>query len=61
MRFSEILHKSDSIPRLECELFPDVKGKPFYLRPVRLEEGLVAKFVERAFEVLRLNMPGPQR
>ncbi|XP_075250490.1 dynein axonemal heavy chain 3-like isoform X2 [Convolutriloba macropyga] len=57
----EILHKADTIPRLECELFPDVKGKPFYLRPVRLEETLVGEFVERAFEVLRLNTPGPQR
>ncbi|XP_063710592.1 dynein axonemal heavy chain 3-like [Symsagittifera roscoffensis] len=56
----EILHKGDSIPRLECELFPDVKGKPFFLRPVRLEEALVGEYVERAFEVLRINTPGPQ-
>ena len=45
--FSEIIASGDSLPRVECDLFPDMRGQRLLLRSVKLEENLVTDYMDR--------------
>ena len=57
--FSEIIASGDSLPRVECELFPDMRGQRLLLRSVKLEESLVTDFMDKAMEIFKANTVGP--
>ena len=47
--------------KVECELFPDMRGQRLLLRSVKIDEMLVTDFVDRAMEIFKLNTVGPQK
>lgn len=59
--FSEIIASGDGLTRVECELFPDMRGQRLLLRSVRIEESLVTDYVDRAMEIFKLNTAGPTK
>ncbi|XP_042197106.1 dynein axonemal heavy chain 3 [Callorhinchus milii] len=59
--FMEILTNAEGIPRVECELFPEIPGEKLVLRTVRAEEFLVSDFVNKALETFHVNTIGPQK
>ena len=59
--FSEICASGEGLPRVECELFPDMRGQRLLLRSVKLEESLVTDYMDRAMEIFKLNTLGPQK
>ncbi|CAG5132944.1 unnamed protein product, partial [Candidula unifasciata] len=59
--FSEIIASGEGLTRVECDLFPDLRGQRLLLRSVKIDELLVTEFVDRAMEVFRINTIGPQK
>jgi len=59
--FTEIVGSAENIPRVEGELFPDLKKKDLYLRCVNVEEGIVTEFIEKGISVFKENTTGPQK
>ncbi|KAK3579501.1 hypothetical protein CHS0354_028323 [Potamilus streckersoni] len=59
--FSEIIASGDGLSRVECEIFPDLRGKRLLLRCVKLEESLVTDYVDKAMEIFKNNTTGPQK
>ncbi|KAK0049220.1 dynein heavy chain 3 axonemal-like isoform X1 [Biomphalaria pfeifferi] len=59
--FSEIIASGEGLNRVECELFPDMRGQRLLLRSVRIDESLVTDFVDKAMEIFRMNIIGPQK
>ncbi|XP_059139620.1 dynein axonemal heavy chain 3-like isoform X2 [Physella acuta] len=59
--FSEIIASGEGISRVECELFPDMRGQRLLLRSVRIDESLVTDYVDKAMDIFRLNIAGPQK
>ncbi|KAL8573170.1 Dynein heavy chain 3, axonemal [Nucella lapillus] len=59
--FSEIIASGDGLTRVECELFPDMRGQRLLLRSVKIEETLVTDYVDKAMEIFKLNTAGPTK
>eukprot|EP00795_Rhopilema_esculentum_P009610 gene9610-17369_t len=59
--FTEIVANAESLPRVEGELFPDLKAKKLSLRSVNVEEAVVTDFIGKGVEVFKENTTGPQR
>nr|KAG5713480.1 hypothetical protein BaRGS_025028 [Batillaria attramentaria] len=59
--FSEIIASGDGLTRVECELFPEMRGQRLLLRSVKIEETLVTDYVDRAMEIFKLNTAGPTK
>ncbi|KAG7492071.1 hypothetical protein MATL_G00010690 [Megalops atlanticus] len=59
--FIFIIKSAEDLPRVECNLFPDIQGYNLTLRTVRPDEQLVADIVDSAMEVFQKNTLGPQR
>jgi len=50
--FSEIIASGEGLSRVECELFPEMKGQRLLLRSVKIEEALVAEFTDKVLYAL---------
>ncbi|CAH1793734.1 unnamed protein product, partial [Owenia fusiformis] len=59
--FSVIIQCGEGIPRVECELFPELKAQRLVLRSVKLEETLVTEYMDKAMEIFKKNTLGPQK
>ena len=59
--FSEIIASGEGLPRVECELFPQMRGQRLLLRSVKLEETLVTNYMDQAMEIFKSNIVGPQK
>ncbi|XP_041362756.1 dynein heavy chain 3, axonemal-like isoform X2 [Gigantopelta aegis] len=59
--FSEIIASGDGLMRVECELFPDMRGQRLLLRSVKLQESLVTQYVDSVMEIFKNNTLGPQK
>ncbi|XP_047461369.1 dynein axonemal heavy chain 3 [Mugil cephalus] len=57
--FMEIIKGAEKLPRVECNLFPDVKN--LYLRTVKPNESLVTDIITKAKEVFHKNTVGPKK
>ncbi|XP_075305326.1 dynein axonemal heavy chain 3 [Odontesthes bonariensis] len=57
--FMEIIKCAEKLPRVECNLFPDINN--LYLRSVRPDESLVTNFVNRAKDIFHKNTVGPKK
>ncbi|KAI3358460.1 hypothetical protein L3Q82_014895 [Scortum barcoo] len=57
--FMEIIKSAERLPRVECNLFPDIKN--LYLRTVSPEESLVTNIIDKAMEVFHKNTVGPKK
>ncbi|XP_048465622.1 dynein axonemal heavy chain 3 [Rhincodon typus] len=58
--FLEILKSAHGILKVECELFPDIREKNLTIHTVKKEESLVSKIINKAQEIFRANIIGPQ-
>ena len=59
--FSEIIASGEGLSRVECELFPEMKGQRLLLRSVKIEESLVAEYTAKVMEIFKKNTIGPQK
>ncbi|XP_064624417.1 dynein axonemal heavy chain 3-like [Lineus longissimus] len=59
--FQEIIASAEGLPRVECDLFPDMRGQRLLLRSVKVEEALVADFTDKAMSIFKDNTVGPQK
>ena len=59
--FSEIIASGEGLSRVECEVFPEMKGQRLLLRSVKIEESLVAEFTDKAMNIFKKNTVGPQK
>ncbi|XP_078610604.1 dynein axonemal heavy chain 3-like isoform X1 [Branchiostoma floridae x Branchiostoma japonicum] len=59
--FSEIVASAEELPRVESDLFPDMRHERLLLRTVKMEEPLVTEFMDKAMETFKINTIGPQR
>ncbi|XP_077979573.1 dynein axonemal heavy chain 3-like isoform X2 [Glandiceps talaboti] len=59
--FSEIIASAEGLPRVECDIFPDMRGQRLVLRAVKIDEQLVTNFIDQAMEIFKLNTVGPTR
>lgn len=59
--FSEIIASGEGLSRVECELFPEMRGQKLLLRSVKIDEALVTEFTDKAMEIFKKNTVGPQR
>ncbi|XP_012937339.1 dynein heavy chain 3, axonemal [Aplysia californica] len=59
--FSEIIASGEGLTRVECELFPDMRGQRLLLRSVKIEESLVTDYTDKAMEIFKTNTVGPQK
>nr|XP_046272658.1 dynein axonemal heavy chain 3 isoform X3 [Scatophagus argus] len=57
--FMEIIKSAEKLPRVECNLFPDIKN--LYLRTVSLDESLVTNVISKAKDVFHKNTVGPKK
>ncbi|CAG5890787.1 unnamed protein product [Menidia menidia] len=57
--FLEIIKCAENLPRVECNLFPDIKN--LYLPSVQADESLVGNFVSKAKDVFYKNTLGPKK
>eukprot|EP00095_Tigriopus_kingsejongensis_P002576 maker-scaffold274_size229011-snap-gene-1.23 protein:Tk02576 transcript:maker-scaffold274_size229011-snap-gene-1.23-mRNA-1 annotation:"hypothetical protein LOTGIDRAFT_210054" len=56
----EMIMVTKEFPRVEQELFPDMRGKPLYLLSVNWEEDQVQRLYRRAMDILDRNIVGPK-
>ncbi|MBN3303948.1 DYH3 protein, partial [Amia calva] len=59
--FMEVIKSAEDLPRVECELFPEIQGDQLTLRTVRPDEGLVSDVINTAMDIFKKNTVGPQR
>eukprot|EP00794_Sanderia_malayensis_P008808 gene8808-9750_t len=59
--FTEIVASAEGIPRIEGELFPELKAKNLQLRYVSVDESIVTDFIESGVEIFKANTVGPER
>jgi dynein heavy chain len=59
--FQEIIASGEGLPRVECDLFHDMRGQRLLLRSVKVEESLVAEFTDKAMAIFKDNTVGPQK
>lgn len=59
--FSEIIASGEGLMRVECTLFPDMRGQKLLLRSVKIDETLVTDYVDKSMEIFKLNTVGPQK
>ncbi|KAG7245081.1 hypothetical protein INR49_023647, partial [Caranx melampygus] len=57
--FLEIIKGAEKLPRVECNLFSDIKN--LYLRTIRPDESLVTDLINKAKDVFNRNTVGPKR
>ena len=57
----QIIESTHKFPRVEIELFPELKDSRLYLLPVRWPEDRVQDLVRQAEEIFDLNVIGPRR
>ncbi|XP_035537407.1 dynein heavy chain 3, axonemal [Morone saxatilis] len=57
--FMEIIKSAEKLPRVECNLFPDINN--LYLRTVSPEESLVTNLINKAKDVFDKNTVGPKK
>lgn len=58
---SAIVEGGQGLPRVEHVLFPDLQGLEMLIPSVQLGERVVVTARERALQLLRMNLTGPQR
>lgn len=58
---TDIVQNASGLPRVEVELFPDMKDKKLFLRGVYVDESLVQDYMNQAVDVFKLNTVGPQK
>ncbi|KAM7384052.1 hypothetical protein PAMA_011415 [Pampus argenteus] len=56
--FMEIIKSAEELPRVECNLFPDIKN--LFLRTVSPDESLVANIIMKAKDIFHKNTVGPE-
>nr|XP_026696681.1 dynein heavy chain 3, axonemal [Ciona intestinalis] len=59
--FSHITTAAEAIPRVECDLFPEMRDTSLTLRTVNPEEQLVKEFIDIAMQIFKANTIGPQK
>ncbi|MGH0118801.1 UNVERIFIED_CONTAM: hypothetical protein FKN15_062263 [Acipenser sinensis] len=59
--FVEITTSAEGLPRVECDLFPEIQGESLCLRAVKLDEPLVCDIVNKTLEIFKKNTVGPQK
>lgn len=62
--FSEIIASGEGLYRVECELFPDIKGQQgrhLMLKSVKIDEALVSEFTDKVMDIFKRNTIGPQK
>lgn len=58
---TEIVQSAENLPRVEIELFPEMRDRKLILRSVRVEETLVRDYMDQAVTVFKMNTIGPQK
>ncbi|KAK7493483.1 hypothetical protein BaRGS_00015194 [Batillaria attramentaria] len=59
--FSAIITGGDDLPRVEVELFPDLRNHKLLLRTIKWEEAIVTHYTDQAMEVFLHNTVGPRK
>lgn len=59
--FSEIIASGTGLPRVECELFTDMRNQQLFLRSPDADEVQVTDIVDQAIEIFKKNTIGPQK
>nr|XP_014349786.1 PREDICTED: dynein heavy chain 3, axonemal [Latimeria chalumnae] len=59
--FLEILSSAEGLPRVECDLFPEIQGERLIIRTVKFEEPLVSEYINKSKEIFRKNTVGPKK
>ncbi|XP_030068202.1 dynein axonemal heavy chain 3 [Microcaecilia unicolor] len=59
--FNEIVNSAEGIPKVETEIFPDIKGENLILHTVKQDEYLVSEYVNKTKEVFTNNTVGPHK
>ncbi|CAL8075896.1 unnamed protein product [Calicophoron daubneyi] len=59
--FQAITNAAENLPRVEVDVFPDLRDQPLYLRSVAFREQLVVDYTDRAMTVFRANSIGPKQ
>ncbi|KAM6951542.1 dynein axonemal heavy chain 3 [Aplochiton taeniatus] len=59
--FTVIITSAQNLPRVECNLFPEMEGRTLCLRSVRPEESLVKDLINQAKDIFHMNTVGPQK
>ncbi|XP_014014461.1 dynein axonemal heavy chain 3 [Salmo salar] len=59
--FMEIIKSAQKLPRVECNLFPEIQGQGLYLHSVRPDELLVTDLINRAKSIFQKNTVGPKK
>ncbi|KAF5404423.1 hypothetical protein PHET_02178 [Paragonimus heterotremus] len=58
--FQAITDAAEGLPRVEVDVFPELRQQPLYLRSVSFREQLVIEYTDRAMTVFRANSIGPK-
>ncbi|KAK3717325.1 hypothetical protein QZH41_011557, partial [Actinostola sp. cb2023] len=58
---TEIVKSAEDLPRVEKELFPDMRERKLTIRSVAVDEMLVQEYMDRAVELFKMNTVGPQK
>uniref|UniRef100_A0A3B1JRX0 Uncharacterized protein n=1 Tax=Astyanax mexicanus TaxID=7994 RepID=A0A3B1JRX0_ASTMX len=59
--FTHIITSAHGLPRVECNLFPELREKDLTLRSVRTDEPFVLDLLNQASEIYQRNTVGPKR
>ncbi|XP_072275027.1 dynein axonemal heavy chain 3 [Pyxicephalus adspersus] len=59
--FLEVIKSSEGLPKVEVELFPDLRMDNLILSSVKQEESLVSEYVNKTRKIFNMNTIGPQR
>ncbi|XP_076842922.1 dynein axonemal heavy chain 3 [Brachyhypopomus gauderio] len=59
--FTHIITSAQNLPRVECNLFPEIEDKGLTLRTVRPDESLVSDLLSQAKNIFQKNTVGPHR
>ncbi|CAH8492971.1 unnamed protein product, partial [Dicrocoelium dendriticum] len=58
--FQAITDAAEGLPRVEVDVFPELRNQPLHLRSVSFREQLVIEYTDKAMTVFRANSVGPK-
>ncbi|THD19780.1 Dynein heavy chain axonemal [Fasciola hepatica] len=59
--FQAITDAADGLPRVEVDVFPELRNQALFLRSVSFREQLVIEYTDKAMTVFRANSIGPKQ
>ncbi|GAB1599971.1 hypothetical protein Ahia01_000274600, partial [Argonauta hians] len=59
--FAEIVVSATALPKVESEVFPDMRNQNLVLRAPHIDEDQVSEIIDQAVDIFKKNVVGPQK